>query len=67
VATKKPKPEPKATAQRPLTANQVATILGVHKGTVRAWCENGSIDAWKLPGGHWRIEQETVDAIRARR
>lgn len=51
-----------------LTARQAADRLTdagmpVAKDTVQRWCREGKITAITLPGGHYRIRVEDVDAI----
>ena len=43
-----------------LTVPDVAKIFAVKATTVRQWMREGQIDAFKLPGGQWRILQSTV-------
>lgn len=51
-----------------LTARQAAERLAekgmpVSKETVQRWCRDGKISASTLPGGHYRIRVEEIDAI----
>ena len=48
-----------------LTAEQVATALGVHPTSVRRWANDGVIPAIRLPGPgrHIRIRRDTLDAL----
>jgi excisionase family DNA binding protein len=50
-----------------LTTRQAAEILGVSIRTVQTWIEEGAIDSWKTPGGHRRVRQSAVFALRERR
>jgi len=40
---------------------EASKLLGVSVRTVQLWVENGSLDAWKTPGGHRRIVAISVD------
>jgi excisionase family DNA binding protein len=40
---------------------EASKLLGVSVRTVQLWVENGSLDAWKTPGGHRRIVAKSVD------
>lgn len=51
-----------------LTAREAAERLTgagmpVAKDTVQRWCREGKLAAITLPGGHYRIRAEDVDAI----
>jgi excisionase family DNA binding protein len=53
-----------------LTVRQAAERLTeagmpVAKDTVQRWCREGKLAAVTLPGGHYRIRTEDVDAILA--
>jgi len=37
--------------------------LGVSRKTLRKYCVQGLVRADKLPGGHWRIDSESLDGI----
>jgi excisionase family DNA binding protein len=50
-----------------LTTREAAEILGVSVRTVQTWVEEGAIDSWKTPGGHRRVRQSAVFALRERR
>jgi excisionase family DNA binding protein len=50
-----------------LTTREAAEILGVSIRTVQTWVEEGAIDSWKTPGGHRRVRQSAVFALRERR
>jgi hypothetical protein len=30
---------------------------------VRDMCERGQLDAYRRPGGHWRIEAESIERL----
>jgi len=40
---------------------EASKLLGVSVRTVQLWVENGSLEAWKTPGGHRRIVASSVD------
>lgn len=53
-----------------LTAREAAERLTnaglpVAKETVQRWCREGQVPAVTLPGGHYRLRVEDVDAILA--
>lgn len=50
-------------AEQLLTVKEVAEILRVQEPTLRAWLRQGKISAIKLPGGDFRITQETLSII----
>lgn len=43
-----------------LSTRQAATLLGVSVRTIQLWVEQGLLRAWKTPGGHRRIVQESL-------
>ncbi len=43
-----------------LSTRQAATLLGVSVRTIQLWVEQGLLSAWKTPGGHRRIVQESL-------
>lgn len=43
-----------------LSTRQAATLLGVSVRTIQLWVEQGLLSAWKTPGGHRRILQESL-------
>jgi excisionase family DNA binding protein len=49
---------------RPLTPSQVANQLGVDRRTVNNWCRAGKLQAFRTPGGHWRIAATEVEKMR---
>ena len=49
-----------------LTPGEVAKLLGVKEGTVRAWLRTGELKGIRLAGKLWRVEQEAFDAFIAK-
>lgn len=45
------------------TPKEVADLLKVKETTVWAWIKSGKIEYIKLPGGQYRIPQQTVDKL----
>ncbi|MDR7122223.1 helix-turn-helix domain-containing protein [Rheinheimera soli] len=43
-----------------LSTRQAAILLGVSVRTIQLWVEQGLLSAWKTPGGHRRIVQESL-------
>ena len=43
-----------------LSTRQAATLLGVSVRTIQLWVEQGLLSAWKTPGGHRRIVQQSL-------
>jgi excisionase family DNA binding protein len=43
-----------------LSTRQAAALLGVSVRTIQLWVEQGLLSAWKTPGGHRRIVQESL-------
>lgn len=43
-----------------LSTRQAAKLLGVSVRTIQLWVEQGLLSAWKTPGGHRRIVQESL-------
>jgi len=43
-----------------LSTRQAASLLGVSVRTIQLWVEQGLLSAWKTPGGHRRIVQESL-------
>lgn len=41
-----------------MTTGQVAKMSGVHINVVKKWITDGLLSAFRLPAGHFRIEQE---------
>ena len=50
-----------------MSTRDAAHSLGVSVRTVQLWVENGSLEAWKTPGGHRRIYRQSVDSMLAAR
>ena len=51
-----------------LGTQEAARRLGVSVRTVQLWVENGTLEAWKTPGGHRRILRSSVEqALHSRR
>ena len=50
-----------------MSTRDAAQSLGVSVRTVQLWVENGSLEAWKTPGGHRRIYRQSVDSMLAAR
>ncbi len=50
-----------------LTLSDVATMLGVHEGTVRRWADAGRLPSYRTPGGHRRFLRDDVVAFVANR
>ena len=44
-------------------AQEVAELLGVTVGTVRRWCDDGTVPAQKI-GGTWFVPAAAVDQLR---
>lgn len=53
--------------QNVCTTQDAAKLLGVSLRTVQLWVENGSLRAWKTPGGHRRVLKESVDEVLKKR
>lgn len=47
--------------QKWLSLGDVATLLGVHPSTVRAWSDQGVLPVYRTKGGHRRYRQSEVD------
>ena len=44
-----------------LTTAQVAERLGLHVYTIRRWCRDGALPAWRKGfGGDWRINPDDL-------
>ena len=43
-----------------LSTRQAASLLGVSVRTIQLWVEQGLLSAWKTPGGHRRIVQQSL-------
>jgi excisionase family DNA binding protein len=46
-----------------LTTGQAAELLGVSRSTVVRYIEAGTLDARRLPGGHWRIRRHDAEEL----
>lgn len=47
-----------------LTVAETAAALRVSERSVRRWIEAGILAVYQLPGGHYRIPVEAVDALK---
>ena len=56
-------PRKRYTFSRPLTTGQVARLCHVSTVTVRNWIKAGRLEAYTLPGGHYRITPEAFKAF----
>jgi excisionase family DNA binding protein len=45
--------------ERPLTTGEVAKYCHVSRVAVLEWIKAGKIDAYCLPGGHYRVQKQT--------
>lgn len=45
------------------TTQDAANVLGVSLRTIQLWVENGSLSAWRTPGGHRRVLKASVDTL----
>lgn len=45
------------------TTQDAADVLGVSLRTIQLWVENGSLSAWRTPGGHRRVLKTSVDTL----
>ena len=50
-----------------LTADTLASTLGVERKTVEQWARDSKIPGWQLPNGSWRFDMATVLAAMANR
>ncbi len=46
-----------------LTTGQAAELLGVSRSTIVRYIEAGTLDARRLPGGHWRIHRSAAEKL----
>jgi len=53
--------------QQLLSTRQAAQILGVSVRTIQLWVEQGLLQAWKTPGGHRRIDQQSLIKVLQRK
>jgi excisionase family DNA binding protein len=54
-------------AGRALTTAQAAAFLGVSERTLRRYLALGLLSYGRLPGGHYRLREETLEDFLARR
>jgi excisionase family DNA binding protein len=47
-----------------LKPQEAADLLRVDARTVKRWAQQGKLDAFRTPGGHWRIKREAVRKMR---
>jgi excisionase family DNA binding protein len=52
-----------AAAKHLLSTRDAAARVGVHERTLRRYIACGQIASRRLPGGHYRISPETIDAF----
>ncbi|MBF0589700.1 MAG: Fe-S cluster assembly protein IscX [Magnetococcales bacterium] len=45
------------------TTKQAAKILGVAVRSVQLWVDAGKLTAWKTPGGHRRLDRDSVERL----
>jgi len=50
-----------------MTTYQAAEELGVSIKTVQQWIEKGTLQGWKTPGGHRRVDMEDVRLLALKR
>jgi excisionase family DNA binding protein len=46
-----------------LTTGQAAEMLGVSRSTVVRYIEAGTLEARRLPSGHWRIHRTAAEKL----
>ena len=46
-----------------LTTGQAAALLGISRSTVVRYIEAGTLEARRLPGGHWRIARSDAEKL----
>jgi excisionase family DNA binding protein len=46
-----------------LTTGQAAELLGVSRSTVVRYIEAGTLNARRLPGGHWRVRRSEAERL----
>jgi excisionase family DNA binding protein len=49
--------------RQPLTSGEVARLFGVDPKTVARWTKAGKLDCFTTPGGRYRFDPTTVDAL----
>jgi len=47
------------------STRDVAKMFGVTPVTIRNWADEGRLDGFKHPGGHWRFRLSAVKALLA--
>ena len=47
-----------------LTMREACRELNVHRDTMRKYLNQGLIQGTKLPGGHWRIDSDSLRRFR---
>jgi excisionase family DNA binding protein len=57
--------EPVATEIDWLTLSDASKLLGVHPSTLRQWCDEGRITAFRTPGGHRRFSRSEIEKFLA--
>ncbi len=63
----RPDSRPDTSGEEALTTAQAATRLGVAPNTVMNWVDAGLLRAWRTPGGHRRIDAESVRLMLSQR
>lgn len=46
-----------------LKMGQAMRRLNVCRASMRKYCQEGLVRAEKLPSGHWRIDQDSIDQL----
>jgi excisionase family DNA binding protein len=49
--------------RQPLTSTEAAALFGVSPKTVARWTKAGKLDSFTTPGGRYRFDPATVDAL----
>lgn len=47
-----------------LPVKVAADELGLHTDTIKRYIREGILEGSRLPGGHWRVTRESVDALK---
>lgn len=47
-----------------VTTGQAADMIGVHPETVKRYAEAGLITGHKTPGGHYRLNRDSVENLK---
>jgi len=50
-----------------LKPQEAAALLRVDARTVKRWAQQGKLDGFRTPGGHWRIERESLRRMQQQR